>query len=78
MRKTCFEVGLLSSPSIYVHFSLLLSLCRYIDEYDLRRFMIKEEVDIVFPMIDVGETGQIDRKALTEWVVCPIFPFLPN
>lgn len=43
--------------------------CTYIDEYDLRRFMIKEEVDIVFPMIDVGETGQIDRKALTEWVV---------
>ena len=31
--------------------------------------MIKEEVDIVFPMIDVGETGKIDRKALTEWVV---------
>ncbi|KAH6774175.1 mechanosensitive channel of small conductance-like 10 [Perilla frutescens var. hirtella] len=43
--------------------------CTYIDEYDLRRFMIKEEVDIVFPMIDVGETGQIDRKSLTEWVV---------
>ncbi|GAA0175893.1 ion channel [Lithospermum erythrorhizon] len=43
--------------------------CSYIDEYDLRRFMIKEEVDIVFPMIDVAETGKIDRKALTEWVV---------
>ncbi|OIT30014.1 PREDICTED: mechanosensitive ion channel protein 10-like [Nicotiana attenuata] len=42
---------------------------RYIDEYDLRRFLIKEEVDIVFPMIDVAETGQIDRKSLTEWVV---------
>ncbi|PHT40327.1 hypothetical protein CQW23_19181 [Capsicum baccatum] len=42
---------------------------KYIDEYDLRRFLIKEEVDIVFPMIDVPETGQIDRKALTEWVV---------
>lgn len=38
--------------------------------------MIKEEVDIVFPMIDVGETGKIDRKALTEWVVCPISSFL--
>ena len=35
--------------------------------------MIKEEVDIVFPMIDVGETGKIDRKALTEWVVHTIF-----
>ncbi|XP_027084594.1 mechanosensitive ion channel protein 10 isoform X1 [Coffea arabica] len=43
--------------------------CRYIDEMDLRRFMIKEEVDIVLPMIDVAETGQIDRKALTHWVV---------
>ncbi|XP_051119169.1 mechanosensitive ion channel protein 10-like [Andrographis paniculata] len=43
--------------------------CNYIDEYDLRRFMIREEVEIVFPMIDVAETGQIDRKALTEWVV---------
>ncbi|XP_009798067.1 mechanosensitive ion channel protein 10-like [Nicotiana sylvestris] len=40
-----------------------------IDEYDLRRFLIKEEVDIVFPMIDVAETGQIDRKSFTEWVV---------
>ncbi|GER32083.1 mechanosensitive ion channel protein 10 [Striga asiatica] len=43
--------------------------CTYLDEYDFRRFMIKEEVDYVFPMIDAAETGQIDRKALTEWVV---------
>ncbi|KAI3454174.1 hypothetical protein Pfo_010837 [Paulownia fortunei] len=43
--------------------------CKYIDEFDLRRFMIKEEVEYVFPMIDVAETGQIDRKALTDWVV---------
>ncbi|CAA3007305.1 mechanosensitive ion channel 10-like [Olea europaea subsp. europaea] len=43
--------------------------CNYIDEFDLRRFMIKEEVDFVFPMIDTAETGQINRKALTEWVV---------
>ncbi|KAH0665371.1 hypothetical protein KY285_026577 [Solanum tuberosum] len=42
---------------------------KFIDEYDLRRFMIKEEVDIVLPLIDVADTGQIDRKALTEWVV---------
>ncbi|CAK9172149.1 unnamed protein product [Ilex paraguariensis] len=42
---------------------------KYIDEMDLRRFMIKEEVDLVFPMIDVAETGRIDRKALTDWVV---------
>ncbi|CAA2976336.1 mechanosensitive ion channel 10-like [Olea europaea subsp. europaea] len=43
--------------------------CNYIDEMDLRRFMIKEEVDFVFPMIDTAEIGQINRKALTEWVV---------
>ncbi|KAL8498889.1 hypothetical protein ACS0TY_022017 [Phlomoides rotata] len=41
----------------------------YIDGHDLRRFMLKEEVELVFPMIDVGETGQINRKTLTEWVV---------
>ncbi|XP_060175524.1 mechanosensitive ion channel protein 10-like isoform X2 [Lycium barbarum] len=42
---------------------------KYIDDTDLRRFMIKEEMDIVLPLIDVADTGQIDRKALTEWVV---------
>ncbi|KAK9050193.1 hypothetical protein SSX86_002548 [Deinandra increscens subsp. villosa] len=41
----------------------------YIEDLDLRRFMIKEEVDVVFPLIDVAEKGQIDRKTLTEWVV---------
>ncbi|XP_051151357.1 mechanosensitive ion channel protein 10-like [Andrographis paniculata] len=43
--------------------------CRYIDAMDLSRFMIKEEVEVVLPMIDVAESGKIDRKALTEWVV---------
>ncbi|TXG61806.1 hypothetical protein EZV62_013169 [Acer yangbiense] len=42
---------------------------KYIYEEDLLRFMIKEEVDHVFPLIDGLETGQIDRNALTEWVV---------
>lgn len=37
--------------------------------FDLSRFLIKEEVEVVFPMIDVAETGQIDRKTLIEWVV---------
>ncbi|CAI9755747.1 unnamed protein product [Fraxinus pennsylvanica] len=41
----------------------------YIDELDLQSFMIKEEVELVFPIIDVAETGQIDMKTLTEWVV---------
>lgn len=31
--------------------------------------MINEEVEMVFPMIDVADKGQIDRKTLTEWVV---------
>ena len=31
--------------------------------------MLREEVEFVFPLIDVAETGQVDRKALTEWVV---------
>ncbi|KAL1199165.1 Mechanosensitive ion channel protein 10 [Cardamine amara subsp. amara] len=41
----------------------------YIEEEDLRRFMIKEEVDLVFPLFDGAETGKITRKAFTEWVV---------
>lgn len=31
--------------------------------------MIREEVEVVFPLIDVAETGKIDKKALMEWVV---------
>ncbi|KAF4382198.1 hypothetical protein G4B88_011527 [Cannabis sativa] len=41
---------------------------KYIDEDDLMRFMIREEVDLVLPMIGT-ENGRIDRKALTDWVV---------
>ncbi|XP_022550566.1 S-protein homolog 3-like [Brassica napus] len=41
----------------------------FIEEEDLLRFMIKEEVDLVFPMFDgAAETGKIIRKAFTEWV----------
>ncbi|PSR93615.1 Mechanosensitive ion channel protein [Actinidia chinensis var. chinensis] len=42
---------------------------RYIYPDDLRRFMIKEEVDLVFPLFEGSETGQIDKKALMDWVV---------
>lgn len=42
---------------------------RYIDEEDLLRFMIKEEVDLVFPLFEGAETGRIDKKALADWVV---------
>ncbi|CAF1697153.1 hypothetical protein HID58_050526 [Brassica napus] len=42
----------------------------FIEEEDLLRFMIKEEVDLVFPLFDgAAETGKITRKAFTEWVV---------
>ncbi|EPS64957.1 hypothetical protein M569_09822, partial [Genlisea aurea] len=41
----------------------------YLDEHDFKRFLIREQVEIVFPMIDVGDTGKIDRKMLTEWVL---------
>ncbi|KAM7507438.1 hypothetical protein LguiA_017891 [Lonicera macranthoides] len=43
--------------------------CNEIYEMDLRRFMIKEEVDLVFPLMDVADTGRIDRKSLMDWVV---------
>ncbi|KAL3650728.1 hypothetical protein CASFOL_007131 [Castilleja foliolosa] len=43
--------------------------CKFIDELDLLRFVSKEEVEIIFPMIDVAEIGQIDRRTLTDWVV---------
>ncbi|XP_050220243.1 mechanosensitive ion channel protein 10-like [Mercurialis annua] len=42
---------------------------KYIDEEDFHRFMISEEVDLVFPLFEASENGQIDRKSLTDWVV---------
>ncbi|PRQ28021.1 putative mechanosensitive ion channel MscS [Rosa chinensis] len=42
---------------------------KYIEEWDLLRFMIQEEVEFVWPLIDVAMTGQVDRKTLTDWVV---------
>ncbi|GMJ07590.1 mechanosensitive channel of small conductance-like 10 [Hibiscus trionum] len=41
----------------------------YIDEDDLLRFMIKEEVDLVFPLFEGSNTGRIDRKSFTNWMV---------
>jgi len=31
--------------------------------------MIKEEVDLIFPLLEGAETGKIDIKSLTNWVV---------
>ena len=41
----------------------------FIEEEDLRRVMIKEEVDLVLPLFEVDETRRIDWKSLTNWVV---------
>ncbi|EXB74867.1 Mechanosensitive ion channel protein 10 [Morus notabilis] len=41
---------------------------KFIDEDDLLRFMIKEEVDIVLLLFGT-DNGRIDRKALTDWVI---------
>ncbi|KAK8505249.1 hypothetical protein V6N13_045694 [Hibiscus sabdariffa] len=41
----------------------------YIDEDDLLRFMIKEEVDLVFPLLQGSNTGKIDRQSFTNWVI---------
>ncbi|XP_050388155.1 mechanosensitive ion channel protein 10-like [Argentina anserina] len=43
--------------------------CRYIEDEDLMRFMIQEEVEVVLMLIDVAGTGRIDRRSLTDWVV---------
>lgn len=59
---------------IFYHFPFV----RYIEEEDLLKFMIKEEVDLVLPLFEVDETGQIDRKALTSWVVRPCIYYLSS
>lgn len=51
-------------------FGFVFFFSSYIEEDDLLRFMIKEEVDLVFPLFDgAAGTGKITRKAFTEWVV---------
>lgn len=43
---------------------------RYIDEEDLSRFMKKEEVDNLLPLIEgAAETRKIKRKLLKNWLV---------
>lgn len=43
--------------------------CKYFEEEDLGRFMIKEEVDLIFPLLEGAATGKIDIKSLSDWVV---------
>lgn len=54
---------------ILIYTNLILLLFSYIEEDDMLRFMIKEEVELVLPLIEGAETGKITRKAFTEWVV---------
>ncbi|KAF8040629.1 hypothetical protein BT93_B2755 [Corymbia citriodora subsp. variegata] len=49
---------------LHITFSIM-----YFDVDDLGRFMIKEEVDLIFPLLEGAETGKIGRKSLTDWVV---------
>ncbi|XP_062021190.1 mechanosensitive ion channel protein 10-like [Rosa rugosa] len=42
---------------------------KYIHESDLLKFMTKEEVKLVWPLIDVAKTGQIGKNDLTDYVV---------
>ena len=52
----------------------MLFMISYIDEDDLLRFMIKEEVDLVFPLLFEGSsTGKIDNKSFTNWVVRALY-----
>ena len=70
LEKFCNVLVFFSSLCYCLVFSQhLLYMSRYIDEDNLLRFMIKEEVDLVFPLFEGAETGRIDRKALTDWVV---------
>ncbi|KAH7523866.1 mechanosensitive ion channel protein 10 [Ziziphus jujuba] len=58
-----------TAAAYYIFRNVAQPGCNYIDEDDLLRFMIKEEVDLVFPMFEGAETGKIDRQALTDWVI---------
>lgn len=41
----------------------------YIDKFDLWRFMIREEVNLVYPLFEVNDKGKITLKAFSKWVV---------
>ncbi|GAB2229476.1 hypothetical protein Droror1_Dr00023619 [Drosera rotundifolia] len=41
----------------------------YIGRSDLHRFLISEEIDLLFPMFEANEKGQISLRAFSKWVV---------
>ncbi|KAE8665249.1 Mechanosensitive ion channel protein 10 [Hibiscus syriacus] len=59
--------------AIYVAYQIFNNITRghsrYFDGDDLLRFMIKEEVELVFPLFEGSHAGKIDRNSLTNWVV---------
>ena len=54
---------------------LLVIICnniytyRYIEEEDLLRFLMYEEVYTVFPMFGGSESGKISKSSFRNWVV---------
>ncbi|XP_027354947.1 mechanosensitive ion channel protein 10 [Abrus precatorius] len=57
------------AAAYYIFMNVASPGCTYIDEDELRRFMIKEEVRVVYPLLTEAETGQITRKSLTNWLL---------
>ncbi|KAL8152305.1 hypothetical protein V2J09_010065 [Rumex salicifolius] len=41
----------------------------YIDRRDFEKFMMEEEVDLLFPNFEPNEKGQINLRAFSKWVV---------
>nr|KYP45591.1 Uncharacterized protein At5g12080 family [Cajanus cajan] len=58
-----------TAAAYYIFRNVAAPGCTYIDEDELRRFMIKEEVRMVYPLLAEAETGQITRKSLTDWLL---------
>ncbi|XP_057432429.1 mechanosensitive ion channel protein 10-like [Lotus japonicus] len=58
-----------TAAAYYIFRNLSAPGCTYIDDDELRRFMIKEEVRYIYPLLAEAETGQITRKSLTAWVL---------
>ncbi|KAL3744551.1 hypothetical protein ACJRO7_013769 [Eucalyptus globulus] len=57
------------AAAYHIFRNVALPSCKYFEEEDLGRFMIKEEVDLIFPLLEGAETGKIDIKSLSDWVV---------
>lgn len=52
--------------------SVRWQMTRYMDECDLLRFFIKEEVDEIMQRLGEAETGRVKRSDVTKWVVSSV------